>query len=362
MSARRRHPGLRRTVVKVVSFAAVSTLLTTIVFASLLDVNTHAAAGYYAEFSNASGLQAGDTVRIAGVEVGKVSAVSLAGGHAEVAFSVDGSQHLTETTSATIHFENLLGQRFLALLPGAPGASPLPPGGVIPLSRTTPAIDLTAVFDGFEPLFSALAPSEVNELAGSIIQVFQGESGTVADLVSQTAVVTQNLADRQVVLSDLLTSLASLLGTVGVHDSQLGSLIGSFDSLVRGLAGERGTIGAAIDNVSSLATTTAGLLGSAQPSLSADIQGLAVDLQSLSLHQSAIDSLLRGLPGFAGALAKIQSSGSWVNVYLCNLSIDVRGQLDVSLVPGVSPPVYPDPVTLPSGPVGDRAVHTAACS
>ncbi len=143
-------------------------------------------------------------MRIAGVEVGKVSAVTLHGNHAQVSFSVDTSQHLTTTTKAAIHFENLLGQRFLAILPGAPAGKPLQPGGVIPISQTTPALDLTAVFDGFQPLFSALAPGQVNQLAGSIIEIFQGESGTVSNLVRRPPVITNNLADRQQVIDGLL--------------------------------------------------------------------------------------------------------------------------------------------------------------
>lgn len=149
MRSRHHHPGLSGTVIKVVIFAVLSILLTSIVISTLLDVNTQAATGYVAQFTNASELQAGDTVRIAGVEVGKISAVTLQQNHADVSFSVDNSQHLTTTTLAAIHFENLLGQRFLAILPGNPGGKPLPPGGVIPLSHTEPAINLTAVFDGF---------------------------------------------------------------------------------------------------------------------------------------------------------------------------------------------------------------------
>jgi phospholipid/cholesterol/gamma-HCH transport system substrate-binding protein len=356
------HPGLTGTIFKVAAFTVVSVILTSVVFSSLLDVNGSSTNTYTAEFTNASGLQAGDTVRIAGVEVGKVGAVTLDGNHAAVVFSVDSDQHLTTTTRAAIHFENLLGQRFLAILPGTAGSAPLPSGGVIPMSRTTPAIDLTAVFDGFEPLFSALAPGQVNQLAASIIDVFQGESGTVDDLIEQTAVITNNLADRQVVIDGLLTSLASLLDTVGVHDSQLGQLIVNFDSLVRGLAGSRASLSTAISNVSTLETTTSGLLDQAQPSLDEDIQGLASDVQTLSANQQGLDHLLQGFPGLVGTLTKIQSSGNWVNVYLCNLTIDVQGNLDISLVPGVSAPQYPDPVDLPSGEVGDQQSHTASCS
>ena len=363
MRSHHSHPGLARTVVKLVAFAVVSIILTSIVISTLLDVNTKAATGYVAQFSDASELQTGDTVRIAGVEVGKVSAVTLKQNHADVSFSVDTSQQLTTTTLATIHFENLLGQRFLAILPGAGGGKPLPPGGVIPLSHTKPAINLTAVFDGFQPLFSALSPGQVNQLAGSIIDVFQGESGTVSNIVAQTATLTNNLADRQQVIDTLLTSLSGLLNTVGVHDTQLGQLIGNFDTLMTGLAGSRVQLGTAIDNLAAAESTTSGLLNEAQPTLNQDIQTLAGAVQSLSANQQGLDGVFKGFPGLVDTLAKIQSSGNWINVYLCNLTINVTGQLDVSLVPGVSPTgQYPNPVTLPSGPIGDQANHTASFS
>jgi phospholipid/cholesterol/gamma-HCH transport system substrate-binding protein len=355
-------PGLPLTIFKVIVFTAVSVLLTSIVVSSLLDFNSAAATGYYAEFTNASGLQAGDTVRIAGVEVGKVGAVTLVGNHASVSFSVDNSQHLTTTTAAAIHFENLLGQRFLAIVAGVPGGRPLPLGATIPMSRTTPAIDLTAVFDGFQPLFSALAPNQVNQLAGSIIEVFQGESGTISNLVAETAAITNNLADRQLVIDGLLGSLSTLLNTVGVHDTQLGQLIGNFDALAKGLAGSRANLGSAITNLGTLEGTTASLINESQPTLNEDIQNLASAVQTLSANQQGLDGVLRGFPGLVSTLTKIQSSGNWINVYLCNLTINVRGQLDISLVPGVSPPTYPDPVTLPSGAVGNQADHSASCS
>jgi phospholipid/cholesterol/gamma-HCH transport system substrate-binding protein len=356
-------PGLRGTIVKVVLFTLVSLVITSIVISSLLDVNTRPATGYFAEFSNASGLQSGDTVRIAGVEVGKVSAVTLQQNHANVSFSVDNSQHLTTTSLAAIHFENLLGQRFLAILPGRSGGRPLAPGAVIPQSRTTPAIDLTAVFDGFEPLFNALSPDQVNQLAGSIVDVFQGESGTISNIVGQTAALTNNLANRQEVIDSLLNSLSSLLDTVGVHDTQLGQLIGNFDTLVTGLANSRGQLGSAITNLATAESTTSNLINEAQPTLNEDIQTLSKAVQSLSANQQGLSGVLQGFPGLVAALTKIQSSGNWINVYLCNLTINVSGPLDISLIPGQSPSnEFPNPVTLPSGAIGDQADHTASCS
>jgi phospholipid/cholesterol/gamma-HCH transport system substrate-binding protein len=357
------HPGLTAVIIKVALFTALSVLITSIVVTSILDLDVHSTRGYAADFTNVSGLQPGDTVRIAGVEVGKVGSVSLQGNHARVTFSLDTSQHLTTTSTASIQFENLLGQLFLAVAPGAPGGKPLPAGSTIPLSRTAPALDLTAVFDGFEPLFSALQPAEVNQLAQSIIEVFQGESGTVSSLVAETAAITSNLADRQAVINGLLTSLASLLNSVGAHDTQLGQLIGNFDSLVRGLAASRSQLGSAIDNVSSLTTTVSGLLNQAQPDLNQDIDNLSGVAASLARNQAGINSLLQGFPGLLNTLTKIQSTGNWINAYICNLTVNIQGPpLNISIIPGVSPPQYPENVTLPSGYVGNPADHTASCT
>jgi len=373
------HPGLRWIIVKVAIFTALSVVVTSIVVTSLLDLDVHPTHNYSAIFADAAGLQPGDTVRIAGVEVGKVAGVSLINGGplcghtgtgcARISFSLDNTQHATTTSTATIHFENLLGQRYLAILPGSPGGATLRSGGVIPLSQTTPALNLTEVFDGFQPLFSALQPAQVNELSESIIDVFSGESSTVSSLVSETASITNNLADRQAVLNGLLTSLASLLNAVGVHDTQVGQLIGNFDTLVRGLASSKTQLGSAISNLSTLTTTVGNLLDQTAVPFHQDFVALVGATKSLENNQGAINSLLQGFPGLINAVAKIGSDGSWVNAYICNLTVNLIGPpLNIALVPGATFPSYPSNITLGGlighGPtkIGTQTIHTASCS
>ena len=220
--------------------------------------------------------------------------MSVHGNVARVSFSLETSQHVTTTTRAAIHFANLLGELYLDILPGPPGGTPLKPGGVIPVSQTTPPLDLTAVFDGFQPLFSALSPTEVNQLAGSIIDIFQGEAGATSSIISEVSTITDNLVERQDVINGLLTSSASLLRTVGSHDADLGSLISNFDTLVRGLAASKTQIGGAISNVNKLTNLAAHYFGESQPQLDQDIQGLATATRSLVANQSKINSLLPG--------------------------------------------------------------------
>jgi len=364
-------PGLNSTIVKVVLFTGMSVIITSIVLFSLLDIEVHPTVGYYADFTDVSGLQAGDTVRVAGVEVGKIGGVSVHGNVARVSFSLETSQHVTTTTRAAIHFANLLGELYLDILPGTPGGTPLKPGDVIPVSQTTPPLDLTAVFDGFQPLFSALSPTEVNQLAGSIIDIFQGEAGATSSIFSEVSTITDNLVERQDVINGLLTNSASLLRTVGSHDTDLGNLIGNFDTLVRGLAASKTQIAGAISNVNKLTNLAAHYFGESQPQLDQDIQGLATATRSLVANQSKINSFFQGLPGLLNTVAKVQTSGNWIQAYVCDLTVNLIGPgggpappLNISIIPGAFPAkgVYPSNITLPTGAIGDQSAHTAACS
>ena len=150
--------------------------------------------GYSAEFSNTSGLRAGQFVRASGVEVGKVYKIELVdGGPAGAgrlqrrplgaAVSVDDrADPLPEPDRQPVHGAQARRRRGRDKV--------LPPGGFIPLSRTQPALDLDALIGGFKPLFRALDPEKVNNIAPSIITVFQGQGGTINDILDQTAQLT----------------------------------------------------------------------------------------------------------------------------------------------------------------------------
>ena len=133
---------------------------------------------YKAEFLNVTGLENGDFVRIAGVEVGKVKNISIQPDTtALVEFTADDSVVLTDGNRAVIRYDDLIGGRYLALVEGAGGTTKVKPGDTIPLARTSPALDLDALIGGFRPLFSALDPDQVNALSGQLIAAFQGQGG-----------------------------------------------------------------------------------------------------------------------------------------------------------------------------------------
>ncbi|MDT5296887.1 MAG: phospholipid/cholesterol/gamma-HCH transport system substrate-binding protein, partial [Mycobacterium sp.] len=142
---------------------------------------------FHAVFTNVSGLKGGNFVRIAGVEVGKVTDMTLhKDGTVTVDFAIDKGLVLTDGTKAAVRYENLIGDRYLSLEEGPGSVRKLQPGQTIPLDRTSPALDVDALIGGFRPLFRALDPDQVNALSGQLLKVFQGQGGTIASVLSQT--------------------------------------------------------------------------------------------------------------------------------------------------------------------------------
>lgn len=74
-----------------------------------------------------------------------------------------------------MRYLNLIGDRYLELKRGDSDRK-MPSGGTIPVERTEPALDLDALIGGFRLLFRALDPEKVNNIARSIITVFQGRA------------------------------------------------------------------------------------------------------------------------------------------------------------------------------------------
>ncbi|UDY22306.1 MlaD family protein [Nocardioides sp. Kera G14] len=303
-------------------------LVSVIVTGTLALIMGHIGVGdqteYKAVFSNASQLKGGDDVRVAGVSVGEVKDVRIFGADkAIVTFKVESSVPMTTASGAQIRYLNLVGDRYLALTQGTPGAMRLKAGQEIPESQTQPAINLTELFNGFQPLFQALSPDDVNKLSNNLIKVLQGEGGTIESLLSQTASLTSSLADRDQLISSVISNLTTTLKTVDAHRTQLADLITQLSNWMGDLSGDRAAIGDSIKQIGSLTDSLAGLLTDARPWTKADIVQLKRIMTILNkpANQAVMDETLKRLPKTLKAQTRIGTHGSWYNYYLCDFTM-----------------------------------------
>jgi phospholipid/cholesterol/gamma-HCH transport system substrate-binding protein len=314
--------GFAAPLTKLMVFTVITITLTALLATTIAAVGFGSRASYRAEFTDVTGLIKGDDVRIAGVKVGSVEKVKLVRRSvAEVTFSVVKEQRLSTDIQVRIRYRNLVGQRYLALSEGAGPDRRLAEHGLIPLSQTRPALDLTVLFNGFKPLFQALSPKDVNSFSLAVIRTLQGEGGTINTLLAKTASLTNTLADRDQLIGRVITNLNNVLGTVNSRDTELSNLIVQLQRFVSGLSQDRQVIGASLSSISDLTDSTAGLLKDTRPSVKADIDRLYAVSKTLNDSQSIVEGVLQRLPGKLTAVTRTATYGSWFNFYLCDLTV-----------------------------------------
>jgi phospholipid/cholesterol/gamma-HCH transport system substrate-binding protein len=316
--------------VKLVIFMVVTTLATSVLVVTIGNIGFGEKKQYEAVFTDVTGVNTGDDVRVAGVKVGTVDEIAIENRDlARVAFSVDAEMALDQSTEAIIRYRNLVGQRYIALTPGAGASGVLEEGATIPLSRTAPALDLTVLFNGFKPLFQALSPEDINKLSYKIVRVFQGEGGTMESLLASTASVTNTIANRDRVIGELIDNLNDVLTTLSRRDDELSSLIIELQQFVSGLAQDRKPILDSLDAVSQLSSETSDLLVDTRPALVADIEQLRRVTRVLDDGKEFLDKSLQILPLKLKKVGRTATYGSWFNFYICNFQGGVK-------VPGIN--------------------------
>ncbi|MGW5481876.1 MCE family protein [Streptomyces sp. NPDC004008] len=307
-------PLIKFSLFALVTIAATALLAATIVNLSFTPEHT-----YHAVFSDVTGLENGDDIRVAGVRVGEVEGIRIKDRTlAEVTFSVSADRPLLTSTHAVVRYRNLVGQRYIALTEGVGDGTRLPPGGTLPLSRTQPALDLNALLNGFKPLFAALSPNDVNRLATEIIRILQGEGGTVNSLLVHTASLTTTLADRDQLIGSVIDNLNTVLETLDKRGTRFSGLLTQLRRVISGLSADRKPIGDSLVNIGALTDATSGLLADARPSLKDDIAGLTGLTGTLNRNDKTVEGVLKRLPNKLNALTGTASYGSWFNFYLCD--------------------------------------------
>jgi phospholipid/cholesterol/gamma-HCH transport system substrate-binding protein len=315
------------TAVKLGIFSLVLLLFTAMLIVVFGQMRFDRTTGYSAIFSNTSGLRAGQFVRASGVEVGKVSKVELldGGSQARVDFDVDRSLPLFEGTTASVRYLNLIGDRYLELKRGDSDKR-MPAGGTIPIEHTEPALDLDALIGGFRPVFRALDPDKVNNIAQSIITIFQGQGGTINDILDQTASLTSALADRDQAIGEVIKNLNTVLDTTVKHQQQFDQTVQDFEKLITGLNNRADPIASSVADISDAAGTVGDLLADNRPLLQSTVTYLEGVQQPLVDQKDQLNDILVRLPtafkiiGRAGGIY-----GDFFNFYACDITLKTFG-------------------------------------
>ena len=224
-----------------------------------------------------------------------------------------------------MRYENLIGDRYLELKRGD-SQQRLPGGGTIPVERTVPALDLDALIGGFRPLFQALDPQKVNGIVSSLVTVFQGQGGTINDILTQTASLTSTLADRDQAIGEVVRNLNTVLDTVVRHQADFDGTVVNLEKLISGLNAKADPLADSVAGISNATGAVADLLAENRPLLQQTIAKLDVVQQPLVDQRTELNDYLSKLPKSVRILGRSGGIyGDFFNFYLCDITLRLNG-------------------------------------
>ncbi len=325
--------GWGRTLVKFGLFAVVMLMLSTSLFFVFGQFRNGSTNDYSAVFLDASQLKKGDSVRVAGIRVGTVNAVSLRpDNRVLVEFDADDDVALTAGSKAAVRYLNLVGDRYLELIIGPGAMKVMPAGSQIPADRTMPSLDLDLLLGGLKPVIRGLNPHDVNALAAALLQVFQGQGQTLQSLLSKTSSFSNDVGAKNQAVEKLIDNLNTVVQTLAQQGNQFSGAIESLQRLVTDLSHDRDPIGDAIAALDTGTASIAELLAQARPPLAGTVDQLNRLAPVLKKGNGFLDDALQRAPDNYRKIARTGAYGSFVNYYICGLTFrvtDLQGRTAV---------------------------------
>ncbi|MGA7051624.1 MAG: MCE family protein [Mycobacterium sp.] len=342
----------RAALIGITLFMIVALTLTWLVYVTLRRDVGGKTAPYSAVFTDVYGLREGDDVRMAGVRVGRVEKIDLDGKLAKVSFVVQQAQRLYGNTVASVTYQNIVGQRYLALSLGREGSTDqLPPGTLIPLERTDPSFDVTALLNGYEPLFSLLNPRDADNLTKGVLQSLQGDTSSLATLVSQTSTLTETFAGRDQALGDVITNLNKVVGDLAEQNANLDDVITQTRDVVATLDQRRPELQASAGELARVVGTLSKSARDVYPALREFIDRRPGATRHILSVEPQVAFFGDNAPLLLKGLIRVGNQGSYVNAYLCDVNL-------FAFFPGLNDVV---PIIVNAATPGNKAWHTPRC-
>lgn len=159
------------------------------------------------------GLSVGDDVRIAGVPVGKVEALSLDTDHVDVEFSVDSEHFIGDQTRVSVRMLTPVGGLYMTLLPA--GTAPL--AEPIPADRAQLPFLVADMFAEADALVAELDTAELRKALDATARALDSSPGALETTITDIETVMAVIARQKDQIEDLLSLSNEYLSTVNAN-------------------------------------------------------------------------------------------------------------------------------------------------
>ncbi|WP_203337271.1 MCE family protein [Nocardioides limicola] len=271
---------------------------------------------YYAAFSEAGGLKVDDTVRIAGVRVGKVSEIELDGDQVMVGFRIRTKSDFGTESRAAIKVNTILGQMYMALEPAGDGQ--LAKGAVIPVERTTSSYDVVQAFTGFAEVAEEIDTDQLAAALHTLADLTENTPAEFRAALDGVSRLSQNIAAKDAEINTLLKNLRIVSGVLHERDQDIIGLMEDADVLFRALVARRDSIHNLLVATSQLSRELTSLVRDSREDLKPALTHLDNVVEVLLKNQDNLDNSLRLMGPFYRVFANTLGNGPWFDTYIQN--------------------------------------------
>lgn len=268
---------------------------------------------YSTWFDDAGGLMPGDTVVVSGVEVGTVSAISLAptdaGTKAKVDFRMADTVVMGVDTRASIKTETVLGRRNLTVMPLGTGR--IKPGESIPYANTVAPYSLADALEGATDTLAATDTDALNEALTTLTETFSDTPGQVQGAVEGVSRLSEQIADRDNALRELLGRADAVAEIVGQRSDQINQLLVDANALLGELQLRRTAIGELITGTEAVSAQISGFIADNNEQLKPVLTKLSGVLDILNDNRADLETAIDGLGPYANLLGEAVASGPY---------------------------------------------------
>ncbi len=278
---------------------------------------------YQAEFTEAAGLKPADEVRVAGIKVGKVTEVELAGDRVLVTMRLRDVEVGSESR-ADIRIKTVLGRKFVALTPEGPGT--LDEDDPIPLERTSSPYDVAAAFQGLadtigptETSPDAIDTDQLAEAFGVLADTFRDTPDEVQASLVGLSRLSDTIASRDAQLRQLLDRSRGVTDILARRDQDLVSFLDDTNLVLEEIRNRRVAIDQLLTSTTQLADQLTALVRENRAQLQPTLERLRGIVGVLKENQDNLDQGIAKLAPFVRVFGNNLGNGRWFDTLIYNL-------------------------------------------
>lgn len=300
-----------------------------------------------ASFDDVNGLLIGDNVKVAGVPVGKVTGVKVESGKATVAMEIKADRRVPADTSASIRWRNLIGQRYVYLVPGD---APVMLEDDAVIEDTTNVIDLGELFNRLGPIVATIDSGQVNDFLDTITTALEGNEASISESLDDLAYVVQGLGERDEAIGRLIENLEVVARTVADRDVQIETMLDNLAALSLTFSDNTQLLETAILEIGAFNTDLSSVLAANRGEIDGLLTKLDNTLNTVESQLGPLDVALDRLDENASATFRSSRDGTFLNQAILCLTV---------LPPPCTTPVYPGLDALVGGVGGASASNSS---